>query len=320
MKSAMTARAGSVLAGFVFGATVACGGGDTPTALSDPRGIILVVGGSSHAQIYAMRPDGSEIRQLTHNNVINTDPDLSPDGTQIVFISEFDSIPGFPGRRPDVYVMNVNGTGVHRLYVSYSTSWHPRWSPDGKQIAFTSVDQATGDFRVYVMNSDGSNVHVVGNVFGNFDPEWSPDGTRLLFLSNRSPRAWWTMYTMNVDGSGEQQLAGDNACVGNVGGARWSPDGSRIAYHCNTAGLYIIGADGAGSGIHVDTSIPANGTADGNPVWSPAGDQLAFSSNRESDFQHSRLHVYTVGLTGGVPNKISNGDQGWMPGAWGMVR
>ena len=272
-----------------------------------------------------MRPDGSEIRQLTHNDVMNTDPDLSPDGTQIVFISLVDSVPGYSARRPDVYVMSVNGSGVRRLYQSPGTSWHPTWSPDGKQIAFSSIDPATGDFRVYVMNGDGSNVHAVGNAKVNFSPEWSPDGTHLLFLTNRSPRNWWTMYTMNVDGSGEQQLAGDNACVGNVGGARWSPDGSRIAYDCIAgylfaSGLYTISANGTGTGIHVDTFLPANGSLDGNAIWSPDGDQLAFTSNRESDLQHTRWHIYTVAVTGGTPTKISNGDQGWAPFAWGMVR
>lgn len=320
VNSAITPRLDFILAVLVLGVG-ACGRGDAPTALRDPRGVILVVDGDRHSQIYAMRPDGSEIRQLTHNNVMNTDPALSPDGTQIAFISLVDSIPGFPARRPDVYVMNVDGSGVRRLYASPNTSWHPTWSPDGKHIAFTSVDPAIGDFRVYVMNSDGSNVHVVGNApRGSFDPEWFPDGTRLLFLSNRSPRNWWTMYTMNVDGTGEQQLAGDNACNTNLGGARLSPDGNRIAYHCGSAGLYIIGADGAGTGIHVDTSIPANGTADGNPVWSPAGDQLAFSSNRESTFQESITHVYTVPVTGGVPTKITRDSRGWYPDTWGIVR
>ncbi|HEX6627476.1 MAG TPA: hypothetical protein VF105_05955 [Gemmatimonadaceae bacterium] len=70
----------------------------------------------------------------------------------------------------------------------------------------------------------------------------------------------------------------------------------------------------------METSLPTNGTADGNPVWSPGGDQLAFSSNRESDLQHSTWHIYTVAVTGGTPTKISSGDQGWAPSAWGMVR
>ena len=305
---------------FVVAVVYSCGD-STTGPLRDQRGIIFVSDARAHSQIYALTPDGSQLRQLTHKDVLNTDPALSPDGTKIVFISAVDSIPGFPARRPDIYLMNADGTGVRRLFASPNTSWHPRWSPDGKQIAFTSVDPAIGDFRLYVMSGDGSNVRVIGNApGGSFDPEWSPDGTRFLFLSNRPPRSWWTMYIMNVDGTGEHQLAGDNACVTNATGARWSPDGTRIVYACDTGGtLYVIGADGS-SPVRIDTSLPANGGQDGSPVWSPGGDMIAFTSNRESDFSQTRWHAYTVPAAGGAPLKITTGDIGWVVRDWAMVR
>src|SRR2546423_7298224 len=303
-------------------ATVVCSCNDsTMSPLRDPRGIILLSDARAHSQIYAVTPDGNEIRQLTHNDVMNTDPALSPDGTKIVFISAVDSIPGFPGRRPDVYLMNATGSGVKRLFPSPNTSWHPRWSPDGQKIVFASVDPATGDFRPYVMNADGSNVHVIGNApGGSFDLEWSPDGTHFLFSSNRSPRSWWTMYVMNVDGTGEHELAGDNACVTNASSARWSPDGARILYSCDRdGGLYVIGADGTNP-VRIDTALPANGSLDGSPVWSPGGDMVAFTSNRESDLGTLRWHAYTVAAVGGTPLKITTGDIGWVVRDWAMVR
>lgn len=285
---------------------------ESPTQpFSDPRGLLLVVhDNGAAAEIYAMRPDGSERRQLTKNNLSDVDPDWSPDGRFIVFVRAQDSTPPAPTRRPDIFVMNADGSGAHRLYAAPGWAAHPRWSPDGRRIAFDSFEPASGQSRVYIMNSDGSGVHVLApNTGDNFAPEWSPDGTRLLFISNRAPRSWWTMYVMQADGSGERQLAGDEACTTNVGAARWSPDGSRIAYSCDTnnSGLiYTIGADG--------TNRQTIEVSAAHAVWSPAGDRIAFSADRNMDYKYE---VYVRDMPDGVRAQITSGDGKNFVADWG---
>jgi len=298
----------------------ACDDGPTPP-LSDPRGVLLVVQGAGRdAEIYAMRPDGSERRQLTRNTVFDGDPDWSPDGRRIVFVSAQDSTPGAPTRRIEIFVMNANGSGRRRLLEVTDAAYHPRWSPDGGRIAFERYDGDVGQIRPYVMNSDGSNVHLVTSAPGeNFSVEWSPDGTRLLFLSNRAPRNWWTMYVMRADGSGEQQLAGDGACPTNVSAPRWSPDGSRIAYTCDAQGgaIYSIRADGTQPTL-LSTPTSAPGTApffaDGGPVWSPDGGQLAFTSRRDGD-----SHVYVKDMSSGAVSRLTSDGAGYLVAAWGSA-
>jgi len=288
---------------------------DSPTRpFSDPRGLLLVVHDSGPAaEIYAMRPDGSERRQLTRNNLSDTDPDWSPDGRLIAFVRAQDSMPQSPTRRPDIWVMNADGSHAHRIYVAPQWADHPRWSPDGQRIAFQSFDPVSGYSRVYVMNSDGSGVHVLApNTGDNFSPEWSPDGTKLLFLSNRSPRFWWTMHVMQADGSGERQLAGDSACTTNVGAARWSPDGARIAYSCDEAyqGLiYTIAADG--------TDRQQVETAAAFAVWSPAGDKIAFSGEKNLDYKYE---VYVRPMPNGVAAQITSDDGKNFVADWGPGR
>src|ERR1700681_1506780 len=218
-----------------------CGGGDGPTSvLTDPHGVMLVVSGSS-SEIFLMRADGSGREQLTHNSIPDADPDLSPDGRQIVYVSGVDSEPGAPARRRDVFLMNADGSGSHRIFQAAGGAGaaHPRWSPDGTRISFDSFDANQGGFQPYLMNGDGSNVHLVRAMSGeNFGLDWSPDGGRFLFVSNRGPRFVWTLYSMPVDGSSDQQLSDDNACTGNIGrAAQWSPDGSRVAFSCLTSGF-----------------------------------------------------------------------------------
>ncbi len=297
---------------------IACGDGST-SPLNDPRGTMLVVSGTGSAsEIYAMRPDGSERLQLTHNAVLDGDPDWSPDGRQIVFVSGVDSEPGAPARRRDVYLMNADGSGAHRLFQAAGGAGaaHPRWSPDGTRISFDSFDAAAGGFQPYVMNSDGSNVKLVRAMPGeNFGLEWSPDGTRFLFLSNRSPRFLWTLYVMPTDGSSDQQLSNNDACPSNLGrAAQWSPDGSSIAFSCATdLGSWIGTMRADGTALFVVT-IPA--TEAFGPVWSPSGAQIAFASYRAADGGNPVSQVHVINATGGPVSQITNGSVRNVVNAW----
>lgn len=295
----------------VIMAIAACGDPFTQP-LTDPRGLLLVVRGTGPAaEIYVIRPDGTERRQLTRNAVLDGVPDWSPDGRQIVFVSARDSTPGAPTRRPEIFLMNRDGSGVRRIHETTDVAWHPRWSPDGQRIAFERYDRSVSKFRPYVMNADGSNVQLLSSAPGeNFSVEWSPVGTRLLFLSNRPPRFWWTMYVMRVDGSGEQQLAGDSACTTNVSDPRWSPDGSQIAYVClsnSEPAIYTIRADG---------TDPVQLTAPGwGPVWSPDGRELAFSSHRDGE-----SHVYVRDMASGAVSRLTSDSADYLVWAWGGIR
>jgi TolB protein len=297
-------------------------GGDGPTSvLNDPQGVMLVVSGSS-SEIYLMRPDGSDRQQLTHNSIPDTDPDLSPDGRQIVYVSGVDSVPGAPARRRDVFLMNVDGSGSHRIFQAAGGAGaaHPRWSPDGSRISFDSYDASAGGFQPYVMNGDGSNVRLVRVMAGeNFGLEWSPDGTRFLFVSNRGPRVLWTLYSMPVDGSSDQQLSDDNACHSNVGrSAQWSPDGSRIAFSCVTSlGSWISSMQYDGQDIDIVT-VPA--TQDSGPVWSPTGAQIAFTSNRAAVNGDPVSQVYVTNAQGGPLSQVTFGAVRSVVNAWRLVR
>ncbi|HUM69218.1 MAG TPA: hypothetical protein PLK31_10275, partial [Chloroflexota bacterium] len=103
-------------------------------------------------QIYASNLDGSNQRQLTNSRVDEWSPEWSPDGTQILFLSERGST-----LNPGIYLMKADGSNVHLVYDGPHYEWGISWSPDGAYILFTE-DQPDGTADIFIMNSNGVNV------------------------------------------------------------------------------------------------------------------------------------------------------------------
>src|SRR4029453_1636937 len=147
----------------------------------------------------------------------------------------------------------------------------PAWSPDGRQIAFTSFRHGNGE--IYVMRSDGSAKRRLTNNTAHDDhAKWSPDGTRIAFASTRDGN--YEIYVMNADGSSPRRLTNDPQ---SDYAPTWSPDGQRIAWRTNRDGngeIYSMRTDGTDQ-----QRLTANPSADESPDWSSDG-RIAFSSNR----------------------------------------
>ncbi len=95
-----------------------------------------------------------------------------------------------------------DGTGISQLTYELSDT-NPEASPDGKKVAFMS--QRDGNWEVYVMNIDGSEIERLTNN-GDTDglPIWSPDGQTIAFASDRDGE--WAIWAMNPDGSNQRML------------------------------------------------------------------------------------------------------------------
>ena len=122
---------------------VACGGG------SNGNKIAFTSDRDGDEEIFVMNANGTGVHQLTDNDDVDWNAAWSPNGNKIAFSSE-----------GEVFVMNANGTGVHQLTDNDDYDMSPVWSPNGNKIAFTS--DRYGDWEIFVMNADGSNVVSLG--------------------------------------------------------------------------------------------------------------------------------------------------------------
>jgi TolB protein len=236
-----------------------------------PRG-----GRATNQDIYVINADGSGERRLTSGPVQSIFPAWSPDGRKIAFTRATPRRTlGVRKLQTDIYVMNADGSGQRRLTRALRVTWWPVWSPDGREIAFTSGRFGNSD--IHVMNADRSGLRQLTQNPGNyFAPASSPDGSKITFTGaadtvSAAQEPLWEIYVVNADGSGQRKL--DPGGRGAWASAVWSPDGGKIAYQRH--GLYLMNAE-----VYV---MNADGTGQrklalgGSPIWSPDGRQILFT-------------------------------------------
>jgi Tol biopolymer transport system component len=220
-----------------------------------PDGSLIVFertnGGRQH-KIWLMEADGSDQHLLFPDPWFEDHtPSFSPDGTKVLFSR---CQPDFGGEhRCAVTTVNADGTGMRTLTTPAAEEkvFWPVYSPDGSQIAF-SVFYGRGVIAgIFVMDADGSNIHLVTPAkLRAWIPSWAPDGSGLAFTTHccdgKSQAAWF----VHPDGTGLKQLIDP--------GRRhdfqpvYSPDGTHIALERDNSdysrwGLFVMNVDGTGA-------------------------------------------------------------------------
>jgi TolB protein len=185
--------------------------------------------------------------------------------TRVVFVAET----GPKDRRlKRIAIMDSDGANLRYLTEGEATVVTPRFSPDGRRLAYVSY--AGRRARVWVLDvASGQKRLLVPGLALTSAPRFSPDGSRIAYAlsANGNTDIWIT----NADGSGVPQRL--TTAPGIDTSPSFSPDGRRIVFESDRSGsqqLYTMNADGS------DQRRISFGGAAGSPAWSPRGDRIAF--------------------------------------------
>jgi Tol biopolymer transport system component len=241
--------------------------------------------------IYAMNPDGSNVRQLTADTAWDAFPDFAPGNRKFVWVR------GSNSEHAQLLTANFDGSKPTPLTTGRYIS-DPRYSPDGTKIAFVArVDEpvaGTSGFinnaDIYVINTDGTGLkRLTSEQSEELSPTWSPNGQMIAFQSNRAD--YPSLYTMTAGGLDVRLLIGCGSlrCVDPA----YSPDGSKIAFGIQQEGKIAV----LDVGSHFITSVgPSTDRTSRHPTWTKDGTQVLFGSNRGIEGT-LELYAGTPGLT-----------------------
>jgi Tol biopolymer transport system component len=268
----------------------------------DSKSVVYSMGGS----LWRQKIEEQVAEQLTVGPGYDYQPDWSSDGGWIVFVK-------YRNSALELWALDLRSKQAHPLTQQGMVNVEPRFSPDGKRIAFVSTSY-NGRFHIFVGRFQDGALSDVQRWTGEnrsplpryyyspFDheisPAWSPDGAELLFVSNRGhiygTGGFWRMKA--EPGAEPHEIHYEETAW--KARPAFSPDGRRVVYASYLGQawhqLWVMPAQGG------DPFPISYGDFDNiNPRWSPDGSKIAFISNRGGN-----VSLWLQQVTGGAQEPI----------------
>ena len=192
----------------------------------------------------------------------------------------------------EIYIMDWDGNNPLPLTKNGSINLNPDFSPDGREIIFTSYKRGNPNlFRRSLSNT--AEIAVSSRKGLNMTGAWSPDGSKIAIALSKDGDA--EIYTLDKDGGNPKRLTINPAL--DLYPA-WSPDGKQIAFISDRLGkpqIFVMNADG-GDVRRLTTS----GSYNVNPRWSPKGDKIAYSRMTNDGF-----NIFTITPDGSLDRQLT---------------
>lgn len=273
-----------------------------------PDGLDVVF--SQQGFLWRHRLGSKSAEQLTSDSGYDYQPDWSPDGRSIVYVS-------YQRDAMDLRLLDLR-TGVSSaLLANGAVHLEPRWSPDGSRLVFVST-MFEGRWHVFTATVNNGALEGIERVtedrdsglpryyYSRFDhylsPTWSPDGRAIALVSNRD-RIWGTggFWRMNAAAGAPMQSIHDEETTWKAR-PDWSRDGRRIVYSSyhgrQWQQLWLM--TGTGGEVIPLTFGDFDATA---PRWSPDGRRIAYVSN-----EGGNTSLWTLDIPGGHRQKVDVSD------------
>ncbi len=198
------------------------------------------------------------------------------------------------GNTSDLYTISFDGSDLRRITNYNSLTMSPRWSPDGRRLAFTCYKDGNPDVYLRDLKA-GSTEKIVSYRGLNLPGSWSRDSSRLLVTVSRDGNQ--EIYDMTVGTKLLQRLTREFSI--DVSPVR-SPDEKQIAFVSNRHGtpqIYLMDADGGNV-----RRLTLDGNYNTSPAWSPKGKKIAYEGSVNGRFQ-----IFVINEEGGTPQQLTFG-------------
>ncbi|MFK7863280.1 MAG: prolyl oligopeptidase family serine peptidase [Pseudohongiellaceae bacterium] len=220
-----------------------------------------------------------------------TDPQVSPDGTQVVYVRRSNDIMT-DRTRSNIWIAAVNGSDHRPLLSGQDNFSSPRWSPDGSKLAFVS-NQERGS-QLYVRWMDTGQTALLTNIQQSASSiTWSPDGSQIAFTM--SVKVSEKPFSVEMPSKPE--------------GAQWSPSFeyvTRARYQADGRGIldpaythvFVVPSEGGSARQLTSGSFHHRGALS----WMPNSQEILFSANRSDNWEYEtrESNIYGVGLDGSI--------------------
>lgn len=234
-----------------------------------------------------------------------SDPQLSPDGSTILFVMDG---PDWKANRRVGHIYRIKADGTDQVQLTFGERGEssPRWSPDGRRIAFLARRGDDAHNQIYVLDADGGEARrVTAHASAPGDLTWSPDSRLVFFTAANAPSAAAKekkrlqddvfafeetnfeqehLWVTDLDGKTTQMTFGDYS----VTDYTLSADGSAIAMtrapsplleHMRFSEVWVMEANGGNA-----TRLTTNEVAESEPIVSPTGRDVLFTADANERF------------------------------------
>jgi serine/threonine protein kinase len=283
---------------------------ETPIPASTPIGggqgqIAFTSDRTGIPQIHIINVDGSGVRPATTVSGGACQPDWSPDGSRLVFVSPCDlSTNNFS--KSSLYTVNADGSDFYPVPSSVEGDYEPAWSPDGRTIAFTSL--RSGHPQIYTLNLvDGTVQRLITTSSDRkaSQPAWSRYGELIVYTLNRYED--FQVWKMTSDGQGQEQIVRSGPGVWDTNPI-WSPIGDDVFFNqryaknpVNATWLMKINYEARGG---LGVKVEAGPRPILNVRFSPDGQWLTFNSVETIDGS-IKPDIYIIPLLGGERQRVT---------------
>ncbi|MGI8741012.1 MAG: prolyl oligopeptidase family serine peptidase [Bryobacteraceae bacterium] len=221
------------------------------------------------------------------------DPQISPDSTLVAYtVTAIDRKQN--RKQTGIWMAKIDGSGTAWAFATAESSTSPRWSPDGRTLAFISTRRnlqaaAPPKAQVYALSMSGGDPRRLSDLKNGVTAfQWSPDGTQLACVSKTGP-------------SDSLPAGKERSDVREYANAQYKLDG--VGYFDDRRSHIWVVDVKTGSAKQISSGGERN---DSDPQWSPDGRSIAFVGQRTDSDLLGGVTVYIVPAEGGAARKLSN--------------